>query len=188
MKYLKKFEIDSFNSRGRFADTYHWKDRDNKYRYLDEEKHHKLEKFVEDFIINKNYTKLINKLSIDDFQEVEFSYRYIWRELLFFKDKKYYEEEQFYYEVDKFCNRRNIGDTVEIRNSLFVIMNKLFDKYNIEEKLDKRLILILKKKPKLYIKIYYDFEGDLSKKVKDTLQWIIDDYELETKIMPKYNL
>lgn len=172
MKYLKTFEVRDIT-----------RIRKVKYQYLSKEDENKLEKFVEKFIIDKNKISLIDELVLDNFVDDSFYYNEIWNSILVAGrlSKKvmgllnqYQSNSNIYYEVDEFCRDNNIkGSAPAIRNSLSRIVDKMYKKFDIKDKLDKVLIKILEKQPQKYKSRFELYEDELNNIVKDACKWML---------------
>lgn len=155
MKYLQTFEERNVN-----------------YQYMknvDDET--KMKSLVEDFIKDKKIIENIDKLNFRFFNQYAFKYDEIWEELFVYYPDLSLRPVNIYQFIDTFDFK---GTTPEKRNSLFEIQHELFGKYDIEDKLNKKLIEILEEKPKKYKKIF-DFNGDeFNDVVKDACKWMLD--------------
>lgn len=163
MKYLKNFE-----------------ERIN-YQYMkDVDDVTKMKSLVRDFIKDKKIIEEIDNLTIYFFLKCQFLYRDVWSDLF-----KYVVENgntifrmiNIYQFIDFFKFK---GTIPEKFNTLFDIINHLYDEYNIEDKLNKKLIKLLEKDPTKYPKRFEEYGDDLNDIVKDTCEWMLN--------VKKYNL
>lgn len=164
MKYLKTFET-------------------LKYKYLSEKEHEILKIFVKQWIINNKILEKINKLEFDDFVTEVFNYTFLWENIYTGEPSSYSysytSDKNIYYATDKFCDENKIEKSSPARrNSLQEIMSELYYEFDIEKIMDNRLIGLLRKyekKPQKFkeeiYKLYWD---NLSDKVKNKYQWMID--------------
>ena len=151
MKYIKTYE--------------------SKYRYLNDADTNKLALFVDDYIKKQNLPEKISKLKFDYFEDKSFNYIDIFEELI--SSGKYGDSNNIYYKSDEFCEKNNISTSVENRNSLSkLIFNKYFKKYI--KYFDNRVIELIKRRVKRYEEIYDEYEMELSTKVKNAFQYILD--------------
>lgn len=158
MKYLKLFEGREFT-------------RKVKYEYLSKEDENRLEEFVEKFIIDKDKIEKIEELELFDFVEDSFNYLEIWTSIL---ASQFYESYNIYYAVDEFCRNNDIdGGTPAIRNSLSKIVNKMYKKFGIKDKLDNGLIKIFEDQPKKYKTRFELYEDKLNSVVKSACDWML---------------
>jgi len=92
-----------------------------------------------------------------------------------------YDQKNIYYVVDLYLRDNNIHATApESRNSMGVILYKIYKEYKIEDQLDNRLIEIFNRKPDKYKKFYDAYGEYFSDNVKKSCEWMLD--------MKKYNL
>lgn len=164
MKYLQAFEERSIN-----------------YAYMkDADDVTKMKSLVKDFIKDKKIIEEINDLTFYFFVKCHFSYRDVWDDLFTYTIEnnntigRMVNIYQFIYSF-KFK-----GTTPETRNTLFDIINDLYDEYNIEDKLNKKLIELLEKEPTKYPVKFKNYGDDLNDIVKDACRWMLD--------AKKYNL
>jgi len=142
------------------------------YKYLSLSEEEKFEEYITP-IVNKYLDKNIPKLNIGNFVNEHFNYRYVIDDIF---------DIFFYKKMDSYV-RNNISKSItpKIRNSFSriledIILDSVLKGYktNFYMKIEKRLIEIYEKSPKLY-KNHIEWYGDeISSTVKDSLQYILD--------------
>ena len=144
------------------------------FKYLNKEDTEKIKKFITDFFIDSNFINEINNLEWSDFVDGNFDYRNIFDNIT---TSKYYTKGNIFYEVDKFCQYNNIYSKLPaLRNSMYNILNDIYNKYNpeFENGLDTKLIEIFEKNPKKYKKKYSLYSDMFTNKVKAACKWMLD--------------
>ena len=157
MKYIKLFE-------NRF-------EREVKYEYLEPEDREKVLELVIGFMDDKKIIENINELTYSDFQKVEFDYKEVWGDLFSNSNFNLYQ----------FINSFHIkASAPAISNSLFDMLDELYEANDVEDKLDQQLIKVLEEEPKKYKKIF-SWHGDkFNSVVINACSWMLD--------FKKYNL
>jgi len=165
MKHLKTFE-----------------NREIKYKYLSKEDALKIEVFVSKYISDLDIFNKIKKLKLSDFEEDDFDFDDMWATLI--NTKGDYNPNTFkksvgnlYYNVDKYALSDMSGyNMLELRNSLFKILDKIYGEYvknGIKTKIEERLIKLFEKKPEYYVELSrYDRES-LPSNVQKACEWIL---------------
>lgn len=136
----------------------------------------KIKSLVEDFIKDKNILVQINELTFDFFRKYNFYYDEIWEELFVYYGNEKTRPVSIYEFIDSFIRSSEWsfkGSKPEIRNSLFKIQHELFYKYNIEDKLDKKLVELLEEKPEKYEERFDYYSEYFNDYVKDKCKWML---------------
>jgi hypothetical protein len=156
MKFIKNFE-SRYN---------------RKFVYLNKEDNEKIKNFIINFIDNINVDSNIDDLTYEKFYDVDFNYDDIFEYML---TTNFYKNGNIYYNLDTYCKMNNIdGSVPKIRNSAFEIISDIKKKLKLDDKLDKKLISILEQKPQKYKKRFNLIEDQLTNKVKDACNWMLD--------------
>lgn len=151
MKYLKTFE---------------------KYAELDQENYDKVDSLIRDFMKDKKIIDNIDELEFRNFHDAEsFEYIAVWENLFNKRANLYSFIESFRDGRSTYCNIE--GRPPALYNSMTDILGQLYIEYNIKDKLDKKLIEILEKKPPRYQRLFYTYGDDWNDDVKNACEWML---------------
>lgn len=168
MKYIKKFEMDSYLRREIGYKNYFFNNKDAE----------KIENAVKEFIKDINITEKIDDLGYYSFVSGSYS-------AILYKDIFYMLISGVYQVIDTFCKEEDIVPSITKKeNSTDSILKKCYNEFKIKSQLDKKLIEIFEKHPDKYknlIKRNYPplghllpWQKEISYNVRKTCQWILD--------------
>jgi hypothetical protein len=165
MKYLNTFESKK-NTKSKFEDFTRKYD---EYQHVDSNTITNMEKIIREHINEINIISKIKKLKLIDFETSDFIYREIFDNII---TASTYNDKNIYYKIDDFVRYNNIkNSTPAIRNSVFDIINKIFDESNLENEFNKKLIKLFDKNHEEYKYVDLDL---INKTVRDACDYILD--------------